>query len=153
MADLNLLDAEIKKLEQLKDAKMRLLSVEKDINTSILYSTGVRKKYSDALSEVRNTSNPAYRVNAERKLNLAAEQAVAFYDDIHHNRNIAFSTVGSGYADFNNYRWQAGKRSGVIQALRSIKEHKDAIDTETQKQTYGVELPDAATLIRRTLRG
>jgi hypothetical protein len=111
------------------------------------------RKYSDALNEVRSTSNPAYRVNAERKLRLAAEQAVAFYDDIHHNRNIAFSTVGSGYADFNNYRWQAGKRSGVIQALRSIKEHKDAIDTEAQKQTYGVELPDAATLVRRTLRG
>jgi len=84
---------------------------------------------------------------------LAAEQAVAFYDDIHQNRHIAFSKVGSGYADFNNYRWQAGKRSGVIQALRSIKEHKDALDVENQKKTYGIELPDAATLVRRTLRG
>jgi hypothetical protein len=111
------------------------------------------RKYADALNEVRNTANPAYRVNAERKLQLAMEQAVAFYDDIHQNRHIAFSKVGSGYADFNNYRWQAGKRSGVIQALRAIKEHKTAIESDVQKKTYGIELPDAATIVRRTLRG
>jgi hypothetical protein len=111
------------------------------------------RKYTDALQEVRNTSNPAYRINAERKLRHAMEQAIAFYDDIHENRHIAFSKVGSGYADFNNYRWQAGKRSGVVQALRSIKEHKKSLDTEAQQQTYGIELPDASTLIRRTLRG
>ena len=111
------------------------------------------RKYSDALQELRNTSNPAYRVNAERKLQHAMDQATAFYDDIHENRHIAFSKVGSGYADFNNYRWQAGKRSGVVQALRTIKEHKRSLETEAQKQTYGIELPDASTLIRRTLRG
>ena len=111
------------------------------------------KKYADALNELKNTTNPAYRINAERKVKLAMEQAVAFYDDIHENRHIAFSKQGSGYADFNNYRWQAGKQSGVIQALRTIKEHKKNYDAKVQQETYGVDLPDASTLIRRTLRG
>ena len=113
----------------------------------------VLKRYNDALLELRNTTNSAYKVNAERKLRLAMEQAVAIYDDIHSGRHIAFSKVGSGYADYNNYRWQAGKRSGIIQALRSIKEHKKEYDLKEQKELYGVELPDASTLIRRTLRG
>lgn len=109
-------------------------------------------RYNSALEEVKRATNPAHRLNAERKLQLAAEQAVTLYDDIHAGRKVAFSRIGSGYSDFNNYRWQAGKRSGIIQALRSIKELKDASQKQNQLQTYGVELPDADTLIRRTLR-
>lgn len=109
-------------------------------------------RYNSALEEVKRATNPAHRINAERKLQLAADQAITLYDDIHAGRKVAFSRIGSGYSDFNNYRWQAGKRSGVIQALRSIKELKDASKKQNQLQTYGVELPDADTLIRRTLR-
>ena len=111
------------------------------------------KKYDSALNEIRNTSNPAYRTNAERKLRLAVEQAASFYDDIHESRHIAFSKQGAGYSDYNNFRWQAGKRSGAIQALRALKDMKTAAERNQQLQTYGVELPDTATLIRRTLRG
>lgn len=109
-------------------------------------------RYSSALEEVRQATNPAHRINAEKKLKLAAEQAITLYDDIHAGRKVAFSRIGSGYSDFNNYRWQAGKRSGIVQALRSIKELKDSEEKLGQVQTYGVELPDADTLIRRTLR-
>lgn len=111
------------------------------------------KRYQSALNELRGTTNPAYRVNAERKLNNALAQAVAFYDDIHLGRKAAFSKTGGGYADYNNYRWQAGKKSGAVQALRALKEQSSQSTEELQKQTYGVELPDASTLIRRTLRG
>lgn len=110
-------------------------------------------RYSNALNEVRSATNPAYRINAERKLELATDQASMFYDDIHAGRKLAFSPVGSGYSDFNNYRWQAGKQSGAIQALRTIKDLKTAAETQSQVETYGLELPDADTLIRRTLRG
>jgi hypothetical protein len=110
-------------------------------------------KYDSALNEIRNTNNPAYRTNAERKIKLAIEQAIAFYDDIHAARHIAFSKHGSGYSDYNNYRWQAGKRSGAVQALRALKDMKTESERTHQVQTYGVELPDASTLIRRTLRG
>jgi hypothetical protein len=116
-------------------------------------ATEMVKRYTDALNEVRNSTNPAYKVNAERKLKLAMEQAIAFYDDIHKSRHVAFSKVGEGYADYNNYRWQAGKRSGAIQALRSIKDNQNAFNAGKQKELYGMELPDTNTLVRRALRG
>jgi hypothetical protein len=109
-------------------------------------------RYSSALEEVQGATNPAHRINAERRLKMATEQATTLYDDIHAGRKIAFSKIGSGYSDFNNYRWQAGKRSGVVQALRSIKDLNDTAEKQNQVQTYGVELPTADTLIRRSLR-
>ena len=110
-------------------------------------------RYTGSLNELKNATNPAHRVNAERKLNHAADQAIAFFDDIHSGRKIAFSKVGAGYADYNNYRWQAGKKSGAIQALRSIKDQRKIVEASKQKDTYGVELPNTSALIRRTLRG
>lgn len=107
------------------------------------------QRYGQALTDIRATGNPAYRINAERRLKEAIDQAVNFYEDIHAGRKIAFSRTGQGYADFNNYRWQAGKQSGVIQALRKIKEYKEAAQKETELDTYGVELPNARTLVRR----
>jgi hypothetical protein len=113
-------------------------------------ATELVARYSQALTDLQATSNPAYRINAERRLNLAIEQAISFYDDIHAGRKIAFSGIGSGYSDFHNYRWQAGKKSGAVQALRAIKDYKDAIEKQHQLDTYGVELPTTDTLIRRT---
>ena len=110
-------------------------------------------RYSTALNELRSSTNPAHRVNAERKVKLAADQASAYFDDIHAGRKIAFSKVGAGYSDYNNYRWQAGKKSGAVQALRTIKDQKKAMESKEQLHTYGMELPDTSTLIRRTLRG
>ena len=45
----------------------------------------------------------------------------------------------------------AGKASGVIQALKQIKEIATMGKKEFEKQTYGMELPDTSTLIRRSL--
>jgi hypothetical protein len=110
-------------------------------------------RHNRAINDLRNAPNDAYRINAERKLKLAQDQAIAFYDDVHHGRKIAFSQVGSGYADFHNYRWQAGKKSGAIQALRAIKDQREAQEKKMQNELYGIELPTTSTLIRRSLRG
>ena len=106
-------------------------------------------RYQLALADIKSAPNDAYRINAERRLMLAVDQAVAVYDDIHAGRKEAFSSTGAGYYDFHNYRWQAGKKSGVVQALKAIKSYKDEIQKETQLDLYGVELPTARTLIRR----
>jgi hypothetical protein len=50
MADLGNIDAEIKKLTELKNSYGNLLDVEKTINNSLLYSVGIRKKYTNALT-------------------------------------------------------------------------------------------------------
>ena len=107
------------------------------------------KRYSTALHDLQVAPNDAYRVNAERKLRLVVDQASSFYDVIHAGRKVAFSTRGSGYSDFNNYRWQMGKSYGTVQALRKIKDYREEIKKERDVSTYGVELPDARTLIRR----
>lgn len=115
------------------------------------YKTGVDivNRYSQALNDVKAAVNPAHRANAETRLRAAVEQAVAVFEDIHAGRKIAFSPVGAGYADFNNYRWQSGKRTGIIPALRQIKDYHDAAITSEQLDTYGVELPTAETMVRR----
>ena len=115
-------------------------------------ATEIVKRYTQALNDIKRASNPAYKINAERTLKLAEEQALALYDEIHSGRKIAFSQVGSGYSDFNNYRWQAGKKSGAIQALRLIKDNKESAEKEQQKNLYGIELSNADKLLRRTLR-
>jgi hypothetical protein len=50
MADLRNIEAEIKNLENLKSTYNSLLTTEKNVNNAILYSTGVRKRYTDVLT-------------------------------------------------------------------------------------------------------
>jgi hypothetical protein len=113
----------------------------------------VLNRYSEALQEIKSTSNPAYRTNAESKIKNAIAQGVALYDDMHAGRKLAFSRTGAGYADYNNYRWQAGKKSGIVPALRSMKNyHNKALESQAQ-ELYGVTLPSTTDLIRRTALG
>jgi hypothetical protein len=107
------------------------------------------RRYSQALTDLRATSNPAHRINAETRLRASVSAGESLYDEIHHGRKIAFSPVGAGYADFHNYRWQAGKESGAVGALKRIKNYADESRASDEEQTYGVTLPDTQTLIRR----
>lgn len=107
------------------------------------------QRYSAALTTVQAATNPAARRNAEEHLKASVRAGVALFDEIHEGRHTSFSPIGEGYSGWGNYRWQAGKASGVIGALRQIKEYDDAVNKTTQAQTYGVELPDIRTLIRR----
>jgi hypothetical protein len=100
-------------------------------------------RFNGALQDVQMSPNGPMRRNAENKMTMAAVQANALYNEIHENRSIAFSSEGQGYNDFNNYRWQLGKRYGTIDKLRAIREYMK------QNLSQGVELPDADTLIRR----
>jgi hypothetical protein len=108
------------------------------------------KRYADALEKVKNSPNNAMRVNAETALANAVHQGAALFEDIHESRNAAFSQGGSGYYDFANYRWQAGKQSGVVSAMKKLKEMSKEAQERFSTETYGVELPDVSTLIRRS---
>lgn len=100
------------------------------------------KRHQTAQTLLQNAPHEAARVNAEVMLKESKAQASALFNEIHSGRKIAFSKVGGGYSDFHNYRWQAGKRSGIIQALKNIKDYnKD------------VEFPSSDTLIRRIVTG
>ena len=110
-------------------------------------AASIESKFTTSMQDIKYSRNDAIRRNAENNLTMAAAQGNALYNEIHTNRSIAFSNEGEGYADFHNYRWQAGKRSGAIQSLRKVREHM--MNTLQTNNPYGVELPDASTLIRR----
>lgn len=106
-------------------------------------------RFNQALQDIQTThGGPSHR-NAEVRLQSATEQGAALYNEIHQNRNMAFSQAGEGYGDFHNYRWQGGKRTGAIQKLRDIKNYVNENSRADSQASYGVELPDANTLIRR----
>jgi hypothetical protein len=106
-------------------------------------------RYSAAISAVSNAQNPAHRMNAEVRLRDVLGQAEALFNDIHEGRHVAFSRVGKGYADYSNFRWQAGKARGTVQALREIRDYAKYLREESEESLYGIELPDTQTLIRR----
>jgi len=122
---------------------------DKKIDRDKTMAAEIIVRYGVALDQIHNATNPAARVNAERALKLAISQGVALYNDIHGSRSYAFSESGEGYLDYANYRWQEGKASGVVQALAKLKELEDAAQKDFASATYGIELPDVSTLIRR----
>ena len=109
----------------------------------------ILERYSTALANIGTATTASARINAESTLKLAVQQGAALFEDIHRGRSSAFSPSGQGYADYANYRWQAGKQEGTVQALKELKELSTQTRQEFESQTYGMELPDAKLLIRR----
>jgi len=122
--------------------------VKRDYNMA----TAIVNRYASALNKVKNSTSQAVRVSAETALANAIQQGSALYEDIHSSRKAAFSPSGLGHADFANYRWQAGKQSGAVTALKKLHAAKSDAATKFSKETYGVELPDTQTLLRRAYR-
>jgi hypothetical protein len=113
----------------------------------------ILSRYSAALSAIGAATTDVARRNAEAALKLAVEQGVMLFEEIHQGRSYAFSPSGLGYSDAANYRWQANKEAGNIQALRKLKEIASKSKKEFEVETYGMELPDVNTLIRRAIGG
>ena len=110
-------------------------------------ATNIHTRYMQAVNDMESARDLPSRRNAEVRKEAAEAQGVAMWDEIHHNRRLAFTMDGAGYYDFHNYRWQAAKRSGAHEMLRTIKNR--ANDEQEQKSVYGTDLPDVNTLIRR----
>lgn len=122
---------------------------ESVVHNDAAMATQVHTRFTAALEELKTSRGAANLRNAEARLSAAAQQGAAMFDEIHHSRSEAFSPTGEGYADFHNYRWQAGKGLGTVQKLKSIKDFLKSSQQSASAQTYGVELPDTSTLIRR----
>lgn len=108
-------------------------------------------RYSRAISAVNGATNAAHRINAEVALRAALDQGTDLFNEIHGGRSLSFSRLGEGYGGFGNFRWQAGKARGTVQALREIADYANALRQGEAEQTYGVDLPDTQTLVRRAL--
>jgi hypothetical protein len=114
-------------------------------------TTDILSRYSTALNSISQSTTDTARRNAESALKLAVDQGAALFDEIHFGRRYAFSQSGQGYLDIENYRWQAGKAAGTVQALRQLKEISVKGRKAFETSTYGMELPDTDVLIRRAL--
>jgi hypothetical protein len=121
----------------------RVISSDKDSARQIY------TRFTQAVQDLKQAHNDPNKRNAEARLTAAHQQAEALFTEIHGNRAAAFTQAGQGYGDFNNYRWQASKREGVVQSLREIREYMKGVQDNVNKSKYGVEFPDASTLVRR----
>jgi hypothetical protein len=124
---------------------------DQKVATDTSLATEILSRYSKSLSDIHAATTDTARRNAEAALKLSVDQATALFEDLHTGRKYAFSASGQGYSDVHNYRWQAGKSAGTIQALRKLKDIGTASKKEFETKTYGMELPDANTLVRRAL--
>lgn len=59
-------------------------------------------------------------INAATALHEAVRQGREMFDSIHGERHQAFGPDGAGYMDYYNFRWQAGKYLGHVQALHAL---------------------------------
>jgi hypothetical protein len=93
-------------------------------------------------------NSPAWH-NALNSEKAVVSQAKALFDDIHLGRRQAFGPGGTGYGDYYNFRWQAHKESGTVQALNTLA----TADVEARKaqetDLYGAPLDDAATALAK----
>jgi len=138
-------------VEPPKDPFVADPSWQAQAETETKFAQQIVSRYNDSLEAVKTSRNEATRVNAEAAMQHSLEQASALFEDIHTGRKAAFSPSGQGYADYSNYRWQAGKQSGAVPALRKLKDIKKQAQSTFESATYGVELPDVSTLMRRAL--
>ena len=121
------------------------VNVEKDRINAI----NIMTKYLTAKNRYEQATNDAVKANARSEMRISQSQAINLYNQIHELRGEAFTETGEGYTDYNNYRWQAGKRTGVVQALRHIKEASEQEAEVLARKTYGVDLPESDVLVRR----
>ncbi|HET7110187.1 MAG TPA: hypothetical protein VFI41_04905 [Gemmatimonadales bacterium] len=75
--------------------------------------------------------------NATKALSRTTQQALALFDEIHLGRKAAFLGGGKGFLAFENARWQVGKGSGLIDALRAIKGAHDEASRASRRAMYG----------------
>jgi hypothetical protein len=93
-------------------------------------------------------NSPAFK-NAMASQKVVVEQAKTLFDDIHLGRRAAFGPQGTGYGDYANFRWQAHKESGTVQALSTLATANVEARKAQETATYGAPLDDAATALAK----
>jgi hypothetical protein len=93
--------------------------------------------------------NSATFKNLVTSQSIVVQQAKALFDDIHLGRRQAFGPGGSGYGDYYNFRWQAHKQAGTVQALNTLATTDVEAHKAQETDLYGAPLDDAATALAK----
>ena len=106
------------------------------------------KRYNNLSSNlsVQSLGSPQWS-NSLSAMSLVVDQAKTLFDDIHLGRKNAFGQNGSGYGDFYNFRWQAHKRFGTMQALAALSQARHDARDAFERDQYGEPLDDAHTAL------
>lgn len=107
-----------------------------------------RHKQLRAQSATAHPNTPAWH-NTIASEKAVVQQAKALFDNIHLGRRQAFGSGGQGYGDYYNFRWQAHKESGTVQALNTLATLADDARKATENDLYGAPLDDAATSLTK----
>lgn len=91
-------------------------------------------------------NSPAWN-NAMASQKFVVAAAKALFDSIHLGRRTAFGAGGGGYGDYANFRWQAHKEAGTVQALNSLATMDSDARKATETDLYGAPLDDATTAL------
>lgn len=87
--------------------------------------------------------------NAGAALQLLTAQATSLFHEIHTGRQAAFSGRGEGYRDWGNFRWQAGKQSGVIQAMHQIMTVGEDAKAAEETEKWGAPIEGSEVALQR----
>jgi hypothetical protein len=93
-------------------------------------------------------NSPAWKTSLDSQ-KAVVEQAKTLFDSIHLGRREAFSKTGEGYGDYANFRWQAHKEAGTVQALNTLATADSEARKAQQADLYGAPLDDAATALAK----
>jgi hypothetical protein len=109
--------------------------------------------YSSALIQMHRSKrfSPEWH-EAGRELAGVTRVARGMFDEIHKGRHEAFMDQGTGYADWHNYRWQAGKQSGAVGALRSLAAIHDEAKRREETSLFGSPIEPADRAARQAAR-
>lgn len=108
-------------------------------------ATGLVEKYNRLSGNVTSMAphTPGW-INSLHEMGLVIDQAKALFDDIHLGRRKAFGPDGAGYGDFYNFRWQAHKRYGTVQALNALSSANKGAQESLERSLYGQPLQSAS---------
>lgn len=108
-------------------------SITRDLEAAVI----VRARVTKILGDLQYLDG-AYWTNAMTMLSYEVDYAVQLMNEIHGNRHKAFEKpLGQGYWDYNNWRWQADKRNGVVGVLGALERaHNEARDA-SETAVYG----------------
>jgi hypothetical protein len=112
----------------------------------------ILQRHGSAARQLASTSleSPAGR-NAGAELVRARAAAKSLFDEIHVGRRQAFDEQGHGYADWHNFRWQHGKATGAVGALRKLTEDAKAAGEAEDRRLYGGPIDGPDTIITREM--
>lgn len=96
--------------------------------------------------EAANPGSPGW-TNSVTQLNLVVGQARDLFQSIHLDRKQAFGEGGKGYGDYYNYRWQAHKQAGTVQALAALSQVDKDAHAAQETDLYGRALETASTAL------